>query len=231
MATAPHNLPYEELADVLAPYVSDNKKAKIEAALGYRTRYLALVLEDIAKPQNASATLRTCDCLGVQDIHVIENRTSYEVNPCVALGASQWITLHRHNAPGTDNTAACFEGLRTQGYRIVATSPNAGALALEEVPLDCKVALLFGNEEDGLSDGALAAADACLRLPMYGFTPSYNLSVSVALTLFHLVRRLHDADVPWHLTPAEKTALTYQWYREIAPHADLIEKAHIERRP
>ena len=77
-----------------------------------------MVLEDLYQPHNASAVLRSCDCFGVQDVHIVERRNTYTVNPDVALGASQWLTLFRYNESGADNTLACVSTLRDRGYRI-----------------------------------------------------------------------------------------------------------------
>ena len=127
-------------------FVTENKKEKIQNVLNYRTSHLTLVLEDIFQPQNASATLRTCECLGIQHIHVIENRNSYNVNPLVVQGASKWISLHRHTQQeeetANENTARCLQTLRKQGYRIVATSPEIEGYTPETLPITCKTAIL-----------------------------------------------------------------------------------------
>ncbi len=204
------------LTAFLGQYVTENKRAKIRQVLAYRTYYVTIGLEDIYQPQNASATIRTCECLGVQTVHVIENRNEFRVSPKVTQGASKWVDIRRYRAPGQDNTARCIQELRERGYWIVATTPNATqCYTPEEIPLDRPLAFLFGNEEEGLSPRALEHADAYLRLPMYGFTQSYNISVSVAMTLTHVISRLHASDRPWRLTAEEQEALTLTWYRRI----------------
>jgi len=215
------------LTAFLSQYVSPNKLRLIAEVLEHRTRYVTLVLEDIYKEHNANATLRTCECLGVQDIHIIEKRSAFAISADVVQGSSKWVTLHRYRDSGADATRACFEGLRARGYRIIATTPQAHAQPLDLVCLDARLALVFGNEEEGLSEYALQSADGHVRLPMFGFTRSYNISVSVAIALSTIVSRLHGSDLDWHLTEREKSELTLAWYRAVVRRSDLIEKKYL----
>lgn len=211
------------LADFLNPFITANKREKIEAALAQRTRYLTVVLEDIFQPHNASACLRSCECLGVQDVHIIENRNEYNVNPDVAMGSAKWLSLRRYNR-SDNNTLECIERLRAGGYRIVATTPNVDSYSPLDLPLDKPTALLYGTEEIGLSAAALEQADACLKLPMYGFTQSYNISVTVAISLSALVERLRSSEIAWRLSEAEQDALRVVWQRRILKHSEELER-------
>ena len=139
-----------------------------------RTRYLTVVLEDIFQSQNASAVLRTCDCFGIQDVHIIENRNPYEINPDVELGSAKWLNMNRYNKSG-HNTLEAFTELRKKGYKIIATSPHKNDLMIQDLPIEHKIALVFGSEREGLSDIALQNADAFVKIPMYGFTESFNI--------------------------------------------------------
>jgi len=113
----------EKLLDHLLEFISDNKRQLFEKNIKNRTRNITMVLEDIFQPHNASAVLRTCDCFGIQDVHIIENKNEYEVNPDVALGASKWLNLYKYNQT-ENNTIETFNTLRKKGYRIVATTPH-----------------------------------------------------------------------------------------------------------
>jgi len=215
----------DELLSYLGSFITENKRSKMERVLASRTRHVAVVLEDIYQPHNASACLRTCECLGVQDVHIIEERNSYTLNPEVAMGSSKWLSLYRYNRQdGRDNTEECIRDLRQRGYRIIATSPEREAPSARELDLERPFALLFGTEELGLSDRALSAADGFLRLPMYGFTQSYNISVSVAIALSTLVHRLHASEIPWRLANEDRRALTLEWYRKLIRRNDLFEE-------
>ncbi len=172
---------------------------------------MTIVLEDIFQPHNASAVLRTCDCFGIQDVHIIENRNKYEVNPDVALGSSKWLNLHKYNDNG-NNTQSCLSSLREKGYRIVATSPHKNDFAPENLPIDAKTALVFGTELEGLSPAALSLADDYVRIPMVGFTESLNISVSAAILMHTLTARLRNSEINWHLSEKEKDEILLQWF-------------------
>ncbi|MGD1844348.1 MAG: TrmH family RNA methyltransferase [Salibacteraceae bacterium] len=211
----------------LLSYVSENRRARFDAIIPHRTRHLTVVLENIYQPHNASAVIRTADCLGIQDVHVVENSNEYTLNPGVSLGASNWVDLHRYNE-GEDNTRTCLTELKNQGYRILATSPHKNSVAPEDLDLDTKTALVFGKEKEGLSDLAFDLADGYLAIPMYGFTESYNISVSAAICLYTLVQRLHRSEVHWELTPQEQTEIMLNWARGSVRLSAEIEAAFWE---
>ena len=106
----------------------------------------------------------------------------------------------------------------------MATSPNEDGFDLKTLPLDQPIALLFGTEEEGLTEDTLASADSTLKLPMYGFTQSYNISVTVALCLSRLVERLRESDLEWQLSDSDRKELTLAFYRRIVKRHDLLEK-------
>jgi len=212
------------LLNHLSQYVSDHKKSFIEKVLGQRTRHLTLVLEDIYQSQNASAVVRTCECLGLQDIHIIESESSYSVNKRVLMGANKWIDLHRYKMKGFNNTEICFRKLRDLGYQILATDPSPDGIPLNEIPVDNKLAIVMGNELRGTSKFALENADQKIFIPMQGFTESLNISVSAAICLYTLTTKLRQSSVPWQLTEDERLQLQLQWFRKIIRRSDLIER-------
>ncbi|WP_226389159.1 TrmH family RNA methyltransferase [Penaeicola halotolerans] len=214
------------LIEYLAQYVTDHKKQKIEEVLAQRSRYLTVVLEDIYKPHNASAVLRTCDCFGVQDIHIIEGKEGYKVNPYVTRGAAQWLTLHQYPMSDQSNVTTCFDKLRASGYKILATSPVADSQPLADIIPDQKIALVFGNEHAGVSEEVIAQADGLVYVPMRGFTESFNISVTAAICLSELQRKLDlMPEIDTFLTEEEKQALRQEWYFEIVKHAPTHLKA------
>ncbi|MCB1175468.1 MAG: RNA methyltransferase [Leptospiraceae bacterium] len=217
-----------ELTLFLGQYVSDHKRELIEQVITRRTRYITVVLEDIYQPHNASAVLRSCECFGIQDLHIIENENSYKPNPGVAMGAAKWLDLHYHRrATGTsttEHTRLWLADLRKRGYRIVATSPHQSSHTPGTIPIDQPLALCFGSEEPGLTETVLNAADLSLQLPMYGFTESFNISVSVALSLAPLVERLQQSSFAWQLNETRKAELRLQWYRKIVKRHAALER-------
>lgn len=209
----------DELRKHFENFISQNKLTRIDEVLKDRTDHLCLVLENIYQPQNASATLRTSEILGVQNIHVIEAGNAYKPNRDIALGSSKWVNINRYTG-----TKECLASLKADGYRIIATTPHKESDSPETLDLNSRTALVFGTELEGISDTAINEADGFLRLPMYGFTESYNLSVSVAMTFYTLVSRLHQSDIKWQLDDQRKEQLRLQWYKKIVKNSQIIEK-------
>lgn len=212
-----------KLYELLGDFISENKRGLFERIAPMRTRHVTVVLEDIYQSQNASAVLRTCDLVGVQDIHVIEKRNNYKIDSQVALGSSQWVDVipyRKHE----DNTLACMQALRAKGYRIIATSPRGDTSTPESIDLTRPMAFCFGTELTGLSDAIIEGADEHLRIPMHGFTESYNISVSAAITLYTVMERLRNSDIKWRLSESESLALRLQWVRTALQSSDLIEQ-------
>jgi tRNA (guanosine-2'-O-)-methyltransferase len=219
----------KEFLDFLSGYLTENRRQLFAKIIQYRTRHITVVLEDIYQPHNASAVLRSADLTGIQDIHIIENRNRYQVNPEVAMGSSKWLNLIKYNE-SEDNTLAAYEVLRKAGYRIVATTPHTNDETLDEISIDGKMALIFGTELKGLSDTAIAHADEYLRIPMYGFTESYNISVSAALTLFTLTEKLRKSSIPWQLSKEEQLDTLIEWTKRTLKYAELFEKEFLQKR-
>lgn len=208
---------------LLSSFLTDNKRTLFERIAQDRTKHVTAVLEDIYQPHNASAVVRTCDLLGVQDLHIIENRNAYKVNPDVTLGSSKWVDLHRYRDRAANNTAQCIDALKKQGYRIVTTSPRADSVTPGSIPLDTPMAFCFGTELTGLSDELMAQADVHLRIPMHGFTESYNISVAAAIILYTVIQRLHDSTIDWRMTTEQRDALKLAWARRTVQSAEQIE--------
>jgi tRNA (guanosine-2'-O-)-methyltransferase len=213
----------ETLQEYLLSFVTENKKQLFHSRLEERTRHLTVVLEDIFQPQNTNAVLRTADCFGIQDVHVIENTNGYDINPRVLRGALKWLDLTRYNLH-QDNTMVCLQRLKQKGYLIVATSPSPHSIPLHEMPLDRPMALVFGNEKQGISQVVKREADIHMHIPMYGFTESLNVSVSAAICLHHLTTELRRSQVNWRMSDAERAELLYQWTRKVLKDPDGLEK-------
>lgn len=213
----------QQLIDYLTTFVTENRKQKFDALIRHRTKHLTVVLEDIYQPHNAAAVLRSCDCFGVQDVHVIENQNKFEANPDVELGSAKWITLNKYNSK-EENTADCIKILKQKGYKIVVTSPHKNDCSIEELDITNKSALFFGTEMRGATPVAFEQADAFVKIPMVGFTESLNISVSAAVTLYTLITRLKKSSVEWHLSKEEENAVRLQWLRNSIPKSGLIEK-------
>ncbi len=220
----------KELISFLSGYLTSPRLSKMRSVLEKRTRHLCLVMEDIYQSQNASAVLRSCDCFGIQDVHIIENQNVYEINPDVALGASKWLSLYKYNNQD-HNTSTCLSHLKEEGYRIVATSPHRNDLLLEELPVDRRTALLFGTELKGLTQEAEGMADAFVKIPMLGFTESFNISVSAAICLYHLGAKIRETVPGWMLSEAEKTDLLLEWIKQSVKNPESLIRYFFDQKP
>lgn len=209
-------LPPDQRAALLAQLtalVTPQRLQRMDDVLAARTARLAVVFEDVYHPHNASAVLRTCECLGVQDVHIVEDAKRFRPLRDIARGSARWLTLRRWGGEHPGDIDACLAQLRGEGFAILATSPQADAVPLEEVPLDRPLAVCFGTEETGLSPAAFAAADVKVTIPTPGFTRSLNVSVTAALVLYHLANRLRATQPPatWRLPDARQDDLRLLW--------------------
>ncbi len=210
--------------------VTDRRKELFLSNLEKRTKYITVVLENIYQPLNASAVLRSCDCFGIQDVHVIENYNEFSPDTEVGMGASNWLSINRYNKK-KNNTLECIALLKKQGYRIVAACPDSTKKPIEKFDLsEGKTALFFGAEVDGLSNTVLESADECITIPMYGFTESFNLSVSAAICLYQMRMKLEQKTIDWKLNEEEKDHILLNWLRYSIDRSEIVEKDFIRNR-
>ena len=192
------------LEDLLTP----ERIARIDAVLDARLGSLTAAVEDTYDPHNAAATIRTSEALGLQELHVIEPGERFSAVKGVTRGAHRWLELHRWPAADVAATA-----LKERGFAVYATLPDARAVSIEEVDVSRPVAVIFGNEHDGVSQKAIDACDGTLTVPMFGFTESYNLSVTVGLAMSRLAaRRRAHIGATGDLDPARKARLRARWF-------------------
>ena len=206
---------------------SENKKVLFDQIASERTHYITVVTEDIYQEHNASAVVRTCEGLGIQRIHVIEKSNKYALNRDIALGSSNWIDVLRYRK-NKAHQISCIQRLKSQGYRIVATSPHA-KMSINELPLDKPLALCFGTEQDGISEEIVNESHYLVSLPMYGFTESYNISVSAGMLLFKLRERLENEWRNWRLCDEDQVNLKIKWCAKIVHCGDLMENEFRKR--
>jgi tRNA (guanosine-2'-O-)-methyltransferase len=214
----------KEKIEFFKQFVTEKRYELFEKVIEERTQYITVLLEDIYQPQNASAVLRSCDCFGVQDVHIIENKNEYRLNPEVALGSSKWLSLKKYNAL-ENNTLDAINVLKKQGYRIIATGPHNEDSTPETFDIrKSKFALMFGSELPGLSDIALANADEYLKIPMYGFTESFNISVSAAVIMNRLTQRLRSSDINYKLSKDKRNEILLDWLRSNVKNPEAMDE-------
>jgi len=207
--------------------ISENKKDMFDRIASERTKHITVAIENVYQEHNASAVLRSCDCFGLQEMHVIEKNNQYKVQRDIALGAGRWVDLYNYNQ-GNQVTKDCIDKLKSKGYSIVATTPHTEN-TIYDLDLSNPIALVFGTERMGISEEVEKMADTFVKIPMYGFTESFNISVSVAIILNTLRQRLEQSSYDWKLTQEEQTALKIKWCRKILNSGDKLEKHFREK--
>lgn len=193
---------------------TSRRQERISTVLGKRQPTLTVVLEDVHDPHNASAVLRSCDAVGVLDVHLVyvheePPRTSF--GRSTSASAAKWIRLHWH-----ESIEACYAALREQGFTIVATALEPDSTGLYDLDMTQPTALVFGNEMRGVSREGIENADRAAYIPMQGMVESLNISVSCAVSLYEAMRQRRAAgmyDTP-QLGEGELVTLREEWLRK-----------------
>ena len=170
---------------------TDRRQQRLLAVLKRRQPDLVVVLENVFDPHNASAVLRSCDAVGVLEVHLVYN---VEEAPekvfarTTSSGTAKWMDIVRH-----DSIEACYAALREKGLTILVTALQTDSKRHFEHDLSAPVALVFGNEQRGASEEAIAGADGTIYIPMLGVVESLNISVACAVTLYEAMRQRQAA--------------------------------------
>ncbi len=219
-----HNLDYKTaLTTYLEGFVSERRRGRLHEVLNQRTAHLAVVLEDVYQSHNFSAVLRSADIFGVQNVNFIENRNKLKISEDVSMGSTQWLSLNRYQNY-ENNTQKCLSNLKQQGYKIVATSLHQNSISLAQLNISQPIALVFGTELTGISKDVEEMADEFIKLPMYGFTESFNISVCAALCMHDLSTRIRN-EIPNHfLSQQQKEEIYIEWLKVSVKKHELIIK-------
>ena len=218
-----------DLVQYLKAFVVDERRELFEEKIQQRTKHITVVLENIFQGRNISASIRSADCFGIQDVHIIENDNIFNDDSEVSMGAEKWITISRHNQQ-KHNSIEAIKKLKAEGYQIIVATPHNTDCNLFDVDVSKqKVALIFGAEVKGCSEQTLALADKKMKIPMYGFTESFNLSVSVSLCLQHLTDKLRKASFDWRMTENEQDKAMLQWLRNSIKSSTQIEEEYLSK--
>lgn len=200
-----------ELYNAAGELFSENKRDLFDRLVKNRTRHISVLLEDVFQSHNASAVLRSCDCFGVQDVYVVESRNAYCPNGDVSMGSDKWVNYYRHR-----DIVETYNELRGKGYRIVATLPHENDTMIGDLDVTQPTVLVFGTELTGLTQTAIDNADAYVKIPMYGFTESFNISVCAALSLFCLTEKMRKLPPElWQLSEEEQIDQKLLWSMQV----------------
>ncbi len=159
--------------------------AKVKRVLAFRQPDLRVVLEEVKNTHNASAVVRTCDAAGILYLDIISAEGDpFPVNEAISTRAEKWLRFHYHTS-----SADCLTQLKKKGLKIAATSLDKDSLSYLSLDYTQPLAIVFGNEAEGVSEEALRLADYKIRIPMVGMVHSLNLSVSVGIILYEALKQ------------------------------------------
>jgi tRNA (guanosine-2'-O-)-methyltransferase len=210
-------IPPARVCAELAPLLLDERRARIDAAAATRLGGLRVVIENLHDPHNGAAVLRSAEAFGVQRVEVIETVEPFRYSSTVTQGCEKWLDVVRHKT-----LAAAVAGLRADGFAIYAAVPGAG-VALDDLDFSRRAAVMVGNEHEGLTAEAMAAADVRFGIPMYGLTQSLNLSVATALIVERAsTLRRRALGVPTDLSEDAILELRARFYAASVRGADVI---------
>jgi tRNA (guanosine-2'-O-)-methyltransferase len=161
---------------------------KVKRVLSLRQPDLRVVLEEVRNTHNASAVVRTCDAAGIMNVDIISaNREPFPVNEAISTRAEKWLQFHYYTS-----TTDCLTQLKKKGFKIVATHLSKDSISYMNLDYTQPLAVIFGNEAEGLSEEALGIADYKIRIPMVGMAQSLNLSVSVGIILYEAMKQRQE---------------------------------------
>lgn len=209
---------YESRIECLAGYMTAERYDLFRRTVAHRTHHLTVLAENMYHSQNAAALIRHCEAFGLQRMHTVEALCPFEPNAAIARGTEQWVDVVRHSS-----TAEALRALKSEGYRIVATTPHREDTTPETFDVTRgPFALVFGTEHAGISDEVVAAADEFLRIPMCGMVESLNVSASAAILIYTLAERLRHNTDNWQLSDTRQAEVLYQWMCRSIKDADAI---------
>lgn len=201
----------------LAPLLLADRRARIDAAAATRLGGLRVVIENLHDPHNGAAVLRSAEAFGVQRVEVIESVERFRFSSTVTQGCEKWLDVVRHRSLGS-----ALVGLRSDGFAVYAAVPGAAA-TLDELDFSRPAAVMVGNEHEGLTADAIAAADVRFSIPMSGLTQSLNLSVAAAIIVSRAsALRRQALGRPGDLDEAAVEALRARFYAASVRGAEAV---------
>lgn len=196
-----------ERLEYMTRFITDERREVLQHTVAQRTHYMRILTENMFHPQNASAIMRHCEAFGIQQIHTVEDRCKFDPSVNIVRGTQKWVDVEHH-----DTTAEALRALKSEGYRIVATTPHRCSATPETFDVTKgKFALVFGTEHAGISDEVIEAADDFLMIPMCGMVESLNVSASAAILIYMLSERIRQSVDGWQLSDAEQLKLLTRW--------------------
>lgn len=186
------------------------RREKLLRVLKNRQSNLTVVMENVQDPHNISAVMRTCDAVGIQDLYILNTKIPRhkKFGAKSSSSALKWLTIHQY-----ENVNECFDALRKNFDTILTTHLSSDAIGLYEIDFTKSVALVFGNEHDGVTEETRLLADGNFIIPQMGIIQSLNISVACAVSIYEACRQKIAIGAYKESTmPVEKMeGLLHQW--------------------
>ncbi|MEM7153106.1 MAG: RNA methyltransferase [Myxococcota bacterium] len=196
----------EHVIGALGSYLTEARRARIEAVLDRRFASVEVAVENPTDPHNAAAIVRTCEALGALGVHVISAVDRALHAPRTTTGSYRWVQTHHH-----DDLEGFLAHVRGRGLKVAGAAMD-GSIPVERLPVDEPLCMLLGNEQRGLSAAARQACDFTFHVPMVGMSESLNLSVTAAISLYEVLGRKRGPEVTGDLEGARRLHLRASYY-------------------
>ena len=214
----------EATIECLKDYLTERRSERIEAVIQERTNTVVTVIEGLSNTGNVNAVMRSAEALGFHQFHIIENNAHFKHSERTSSGAEKWLHLHSWPTP-----EACIRHLHERNYNVVVTHLDDTSIPIEEIDFTKPTALVFGNEQHGVTEGMLCEADQRCIIPMGGFVQSFNISVAAAIGLYHAYKdRLTRQGFHGDLSEPELIALRAEYYYKSIKQAERLLRAKEE---
>lgn len=160
---------------------TEERTNKIISVLNQKQPHITVVLENIHDPHNVSAILRTCDAVGILEVHLLYTIEEFpEISKASSVSANKWMKLKKHSS-----YRDFYNEMKSRGFLIAASHLDKYSYLYDELDYTKPIALVFGNEHRGVSDELLKYCDLTFKIPMHGMIQSLNVSVAAAVTLYY----------------------------------------------
>lgn len=217
---SPHlKVNYKLVLDLLLPQITVERQQRFNEVLSHRTFEVATVCESIYDRGNISAVIRSAEAFGFAPFHIIETGEKFKNSARVTRGAEKWVEERKWKS-----TSSAVEFLKSENRKLIVTSLDAN-VAIDDIDFSKPVALVMGNEKDGVSEEMKAAADYRIKIPMYGFVQSFNISVAAAISLHHISQKRKQLELKSELTDQQREILKAHYVlRTLDSGADQLQE-------
>ncbi len=188
--------------------MTTRRRQRIFDVLSRRQPDLTVLAEDVYKPHNLSAILRSCDAVGIGEVHAVTPTGGVATFNATSASAEKWVDLVVH-----DSVETAAAALKQRGFKLYAAHLSEQAVDYRDVSYIGPTALILGNEKSGVTSAAAELADEHVIIPMLGMVQSLNVSVAAAVILFEAQRQRREAgmyDSP-QLSPLATREIALRW--------------------